>query len=224
MIMLSFIAIMMAAYLVGSIPTSIIAGKVLRGRDFDIRRHGSGNAGGTNVFRVLGWKPGLAVMAFDVVKGVVATLLVSHWQPFGAVYLNATVLQILAGMAAVCGHIWTIFAGFRGGKGVGTAGGMIIGLYPIAALLCFVVFILVVFFTRYVSLGSILAAVSLPLVLLLLPAPSPQTDSDVLFLFSLLVCGLIVYTHRGNIRRLLKGTENRFGKRRAPASMSPMHE
>lgn len=218
--MLSLIAALVASYLVGSIPTSIIVGKILRGRDFDIRREGSGNAGGTNVFRVLGWKPGISVMAIDVGKGVLATLLVSQWQPFGTVYLTATVLQILAGLAAVCGHIWTIFAGFRGGKGVGTAGGMIIALYPVAALICFVIFILVVFFTRYVSLGSLAAAVALPLVLLILPEPAQQGDADALFLFSLLVSGLIIYTHRTNIRRLLSGTENRFGKSRAlrPAS------
>lgn len=213
--LLSLLAVLALSYLVGSIPTSIIVGKILRGRDFDIRKEGSGNAGGTNVFRVLGWKPGVTVMAVDVGKGIVATLLVSQWEPFGKIFINPTVMQILAGLAAICGHIWTIFAGFRGGKGVGTAGGMIIALYPIAALLCFIVFILVVFFTRYVSLGSICAALALPLILLILPSASTQVDSDVLFLFSLLICGLIIFTHRSNIRRLLHGTENRFGKSRS---------
>lgn len=213
--LLSLLAVLALSYLVGSIPTSIIVGKILRGRDFDIRKEGSGNAGGTNVFRVLGWKPGITVMAVDVGKGILATLLVSQWEPFGKIFINPTVMQILAGLAAICGHIWTIFAGFRGGKGVGTAGGMIIALYPIAALLCFIVFILVVFFTRYVSLGSICAALALPLILLILPSTSTQVDSDVLFLFSLLICGLIIFTHRSNIRRLLHGTENRFGKSRS---------
>jgi glycerol-3-phosphate acyltransferase PlsY len=213
----SLIAVLAASYLVGSIPTSIIAGKILRGRDFDIRKQGSGNAGGTNVFRVLGWKPGITVMAIDIGKGVLATLLVSHWRPFGVINPNETVVAILCGIAAVCGHIWTIFAGFRGGKGVGTAAGMIIALYPIAAVICFVVFIVVVFFTRYVSLGSMTAAIALPVVLLVLPT-SAEVDSDVLFLFSLLVSGLIIFTHRGNIRRLLNGTENRFGKRRPSPS------
>jgi len=214
----SLIAVISASYLVGSIPTSIIVGKILRGRDFDIRKEGSGNAGGTNVFRVLGWKPGITVMAIDVLKGVAATLFVSQWQPFGTIFLSQTVLQILCGIAAICGHIWTIFAGFRGGKGVGTAAGMIFSLYPIAALICVVVFVLVVFFTRYVSLGSMCAAAALPLTLMLLPSPSPNIDEDVLFLFSILVSGLIVFTHRSNIRRLLNGTENRFGKSRAPTS------
>lgn len=210
----SLLAVLALSYLVGSIPTSIIVGRILRGRDFDIRKEGSGNAGGTNVFRVLGWKPGLTVMAIDVGKGVLATLLVSQWEPFGKIFLSPTVMQIISGLAAICGHVWTIFAGFRGGKGVGTAAGMIVALYPIAALICVVVFILVVFFTRYVSLGSICAALALPLVLLILP-PSTEVDTDVLFLFSLLVSGLIVFTHRSNIKRLLSGTENRFGKSRA---------
>jgi glycerol-3-phosphate acyltransferase PlsY len=214
----SLIAVLSASYLVGSIPTSIIVGKILRGRDFDIRKEGSGNAGGTNVFRVLGWKPGITVMAIDVLKGVLATLLISQWKPFGHIPPNDTVLQILAGLAAVCGHVWTIFAGFRGGKGVGTAGGMIIALYPIAALICFLIFIIVVFFTRYVSLGSIIAAVSLPILISLWPPPPPR-DAEALIAFSLLVSGLIIYTHRSNIRRLLSGTENRFGKSREPASM-----
>jgi len=214
----SLITVLAASYLVGSMPTSIIVGKILRGRDFDIRQEGSGNAGGTNVFRVLGWKPGVTVMTIDVAKGILATLLVSQWEPFGTIYLNATVRQILAGLAAVCGHVWTIFAGFRGGKGVGTAGGMIIALYPIAALICFVIFVLVVFFTRYVSLGSMIAAVSLPLVLLILPSQEQKVDADTLFIFSLLVSGLIIFTHRSNIRRLLSGTENRFGKSRPQTS------
>lgn len=210
--MWSFIAVLAASYLAGSLPTSIIVGKILRGFDFDIRREGSGNAGGSNVFRVLGWKPGVAVMVIDVGKGMVATLLIAQWRPFGPVFASITVVQILAGLGAVCGHIWTVFAGFRGGKGVGTAGGMIIALYPIAALICFVIFLVVVLLTRYASLGSLVAAVSLPLVLVILPAPV-RADAEVLLFFSVLVCALIFYTHRANIRRLLNGTENRFGRR-----------
>lgn len=216
--MWSFVAVLVASYLVGSVPTSIVVAKFLRGRDFDIRREGSGNAGGSNVFRVLGWKPGVAVMAVDVGKGILATWLVAQWRPFGPVDVAFTLVQILAGLAAVCGHIWTMFASFRGGKGVGTAGGMIIALYPVAALLCFLIFLAVVLLTRYASLGSLTAAVSLPLVLLLLPSAPPPADAKLLLLFSALVCGLIFYTHRANIRRLLNGTENRFGRNRATAA------
>ncbi|NUO84168.1 glycerol-3-phosphate 1-O-acyltransferase PlsY [candidate division KSB1 bacterium] len=212
--MLSFVTVVIVSYLVGSIPTSIIVGKILRGTDFDIRKEGSGNAGGTNVFRVLGWKPGIFVMAFDALKGFAATLWISHWQPFGPSHIDESVLPIICGIAAVVGHIWTIFAGFRGGKGVGTAAGMIVALYPIAALICFAVFVGVVYLTRYISLGSMTAATCLPIVLLLGEKIFRQEVPDAMFQFSLALTVLIFYTHRQNIRRLLAGTENRFGQKR----------
>ncbi len=215
--MLTLMAVLLFGYLVGSFPTAILVGKVLRGWDFDIRSEGSGNAGGTNVFRVLGWKPGLIVTVIDVFKGLAATLWVSQWQPFGTAYIDVTVMSILAGLAAVCGHIWTVFAGFRGGKGVGTAGGMIIALYPIAAVVCLAIFVGVVYLTRYVSVGSIVAALSLPIVLALMQVWFQQDIPDALFEFSFLVSVLIIYTHRKNIRRLIEGTENRFGKPRTAA-------
>ncbi|NUM77872.1 glycerol-3-phosphate acyltransferase, partial [candidate division KSB1 bacterium] len=115
--MLSFLIVLLAGYLVGSFPTAIIVSKILRGKDFDIRTQGSGNAGGTNVFRVLGWQAGLVVMLVDVFKGFVATYWISKWQPFGVPYIDETVMPIITGVAAVLGHIWTVFANFRGGKG-----------------------------------------------------------------------------------------------------------
>jgi glycerol-3-phosphate acyltransferase PlsY len=212
--MLTLIAVLLLGYVVGSIPTSIIVGKILRGWDFDIRNEGSGNAGGTNVFRVLGWMPGLVVTIVDVFKGVAATLWAPTWQPFGNAYVDPTVLPILTGLAAVFGHIWTVFAGFRGGKGVGTAGGMIIALYPWAALICLVIFVIVVYATRYVSVGSMTAAISLPVVLWLMQVFLKKEVPDALFQFGIFVSILIVFTHRKNIRRLIEGTENRFGKSR----------
>lgn len=212
--MASLVVILGLSYLIGSIPTSIITGKVLRG--IDIRDYGSGNAGGTNVVRVLGWKPGIFVMTVDVVKGFVATYFVSQIRVFGPVPLDPVALKLLAGFAAVFGHIWTVFAQFRGGKGVGTAGGMIIALFPVAAAICFVVFLVVALISRYVSLASISAAVSLPIVLLILRRGFGYDVPAVLFVFSLFATGLIVYTHRSNIRRLLEGTENRFGSSRTP--------
>lgn len=214
--MVSLVVILLLSYLIGSIPTSIITGKVLRG--IDIREHGSGNAGGTNVFRVLGWKPGVFVMAVDVLKGFVATYYVSKLQVAGPVPINLLAVQLLAGFAAVFGHIWTVFAGFRGGKGVGTAGGMFIALFPLAALICFVIFLTVALTSRYVSLASITAAISFPIVLLILNLLFQYELPVVLFLFSLFASGLIVYTHRSNIRRLLQGTENRFGKPRTTSA------
>jgi glycerol-3-phosphate acyltransferase PlsY len=212
--MLTLITVLLLGYLVGSFPTAILVGKIVRGWDFDIRKEGSGNAGGTNVFRVLGWKPGLFVMLIDVFKGVAATQWVSQWQPFGTGYIDATVMPVLTGLAAVCGHIWTVFANFRGGKGVGTAAGMIIALYPVAAIICLAIFIVVVYFTRYVSLGSMIAALSLPVVLWMMQVLFNNEVPDALFQFSILVGVLIVFTHRKNIRRLIEGTENRFGKPR----------
>ncbi|MDZ7266985.1 MAG: glycerol-3-phosphate 1-O-acyltransferase PlsY [candidate division KSB1 bacterium] len=215
--MLSFLLVLFAAYLAGSFPTAILVGRLLRGSDFDIRNEGSGNAGGTNVFRVLGWQAGLAVMLVDVFKGFAATHWISRWQPLGTPHIDATVLPIVAGVAAVLGHIWTVFAGFRGGKGVGTAAGMILALYPLAALVCLVIFIVVVYATRYVSLGSMLAAVSLPVVLLLVQKFTRQEIPEAHFQFSLALAFLIVFTHRKNIQRLLAGTENRLGGRKPAA-------
>jgi glycerol-3-phosphate acyltransferase PlsY len=212
--MLSFLIILLAGYLAGSLPTAIIVSKILRGKDFDIRNEGSGNAGGTNVFRVLGWQAGLVVMLVDVFKGFAATRWISQWQPFGAPYIDETVMPIVTGIAAVLGHIWTVFAGFRGGKGVGAAAGMIVALYPLAALVCLVIFVAVVFATRYVSLGSMIAACALPVVLLAGQKMWRQEIPEAHFQFSLAIAFLILFTHRQNIQRLLAGTENRIGSKK----------
>ena len=210
--MLTLIVIVLLSYLVGSIPTSIIVGKILRG--IDIREYGSGNAGATNTFRVLGWKAGVFVIAVDIGKGVFATLVISKLNLTGVPLLASTLLQIIAGVSAVCGHIWTVFAGFRGGKGVSTAAGMIIALYPIAFLICIAIFTIVLFTTRYVSVSSMIAAVSLPIVFVVLQQIGHQPVSSPLLVLSLIMAGLIIFTHRANIRRLLNGTENRIQRLR----------
>ncbi|MFQ5639832.1 MAG: glycerol-3-phosphate 1-O-acyltransferase PlsY [bacterium] len=209
--MISLIVIILLAYLVGSFPTSIVAGRIMR--RIDIREHGSGNAGGTNAFRVLGWKAGLTVALIDVGKGVLATLIVSkiRLDPIPA-YFDVIHIQLLAGCFAVIGHVWTVLAKFRGGKGVATGAGMIIALFPQAALICFLIFLTLVLTTRYVSLGSIAATSSLPIVLMLLDRLFGQSVPRSLYVFSIFVSGLIVFTHRSNIRRLIDGTENRFKK------------
>lgn len=212
MIVLNLLAIALTGYLLGSIPTSILAGKLLKG--IDIREHGSGNAGATNVFRVLGWKAALAVMLVDVGKGVVATLFAPKIL-FVTISFNFVYLQLLAGLVAVLGHIWTIFAGFRGGKGVGTAAGMLFALYPIAGLVCLGIFLAVAFSTRYVSLASLSAAMALPIVLALLVKVFDKEVAQPLQVFSILIALLIIFTHRSNIQRLLSGTENRFGQKPA---------
>ncbi len=197
--------ILLLSYLAGSIPTSVLIGRLFFRKD--LREHGSGNAGGTNAFRVYGWKGGIPTMIVDVGKGVLATLLISRLPaPAG---VPREVLQLAAGSAAVVGHIWTVFAGFRGGKGVGTAAGMVASLYPLALLLCLPVFAVTLLIGGYVSVASMAAAVSFPLLLLGIDALGIQEVSPVLFWFSIPVALLIIVTHRSNIRRLVAGTENR---------------
>ena len=207
--MLSIFTIIVLSYLAGSIPTSIICSKLFRG--IDIREHGSGNAGGTNAIRVLGWKIGVFVMLIDVGKGVLATLLISQIR-IDAVDLSTNIVQIIAGMSAIFGHIWTVFAGFKGGKGVGTAAGMLFSLYPIAGVVCLGIFFLVLATTRYVSLSSMSAAVVFPILVLLFK--DWRGYSDELIYFAVFIAVLIVFTHRSNIKRLLKGEENKAGRKK----------
>ena len=206
-----FILVLFLSYVTGSTPTSIIVGKVFKG--IDIREHGSGNAGGTNVFRVLGWKPALVVVIVDVFKGwlppaIFAVHFIDHMP-----VPDLGLIQILCGFTSVLGHTYTIFAGFKGGKGVGTLGGMLIALFPIALPLCLFVFALTLIITGYVSVGSILASASLPVFLLILPVVSSISPPSLsLLVFSLLVPWFIIFTHRSNITRLRSGEENRFEK------------
>ncbi len=193
------------SYLFGSFPTAIIAGKLLK--KIDIREHGSGNAGATNVLRILGWKAALVVLLIDMLKGFIPVF----WLTAIITGQGDTTIyyQILAAFAAIAGHIWTIFAGFRGGKGVGTAAGVFLGLAPAALLIALAAFIIVVAITRYVSLGSLLAALVFIATELIqrfvfhLPVP------DVLLIVSGLVVILIWYAHRANIGRLLAGNESK---------------
>lgn len=196
------------AYLLGSFPTAILVGKWSRG--IDIRQHGSGNAGGTNVFRVLGWKLGVFVMLVDMLKGLAATVFISQITWFGTPELSENLLKIVAGTFAIVGHIWTIFAGFKGGKGVGTAAGFLFGLIPIAATVGLVVFFTIFFLTRYVSLGSMVAAVSIPSTLLFQRFFLAEPIDPILITITVLLAALIIFTHRSNIGRLIKGTENRI--------------
>ena len=204
------ILLLFLSYVTGSIPTSIILGKLVKG--IDIREHGSGNAGGTNVFRVLGWKPALVVVIIDVFKGWLPTAVYSTSIFNNLPITDVGVLQILCGFAAVLGHTYTIFAGFRGGKGIGTLAGMLIALYPIAFPLCLLAFIVTLILTGYVSLSSIMATVSLPIFLFVLPIFGIEQSSLSLLIFALLVPWFAIYTHRSNIVRLREGTENRFEK------------
>lgn len=214
--MISLGLIILLSYVVGSIPTSIILSKLSHG--IDIREHGSGNAGGTNVARVLGWKAGILVILVDILKGYVATQLIPKLF-FGPIpfenrtsFEDFTVIQIIAGCAAIMGHIWTAFGGFRGGKGIATAGGVLAGLATIEMLVALGVFIVVFVVSRYVSLGSLSAALSLPVAMLLRHNVfhAELQGYHTLIFFTIGISLLLVYTHRENIRRLMAGTESRL--------------
>lgn len=206
--MLEFVIVLILSYLVGSFPTAIIAGKLLK--KIDIREHGSGNAGATNVFRVLGWKAGLIVLLIDMFKGFVAVYWIAQLIPSAENANMFSIYKILAGVAAIVGHIWTIFAGFKGGKGVGTAAGVFLGLQPVPVFICLLVFVGIVYRTRYVSLGSMTAALLLPVILLvqklILSKPVPVPD----IIIALLLAILIVIMHRENINRLVEGKESKL--------------
>jgi glycerol-3-phosphate acyltransferase PlsY len=208
--------IIILSYLVGSIPTSIIISKLAKG--IDIREHGSGNAGGTNVMRVLGWKQGLLVIILDALKGAFAVVVIARLHYGGLPFQNIspfddfTLVQIIAGIAAVIGHIWTVFAGFRGGKGIATALGMLIMIVTVDMLIAVGIFILVVSISKYVSLGSILAAISVPLTLVVREniLHDHIQSYGTLLPFVIAVSLLVVFTHRKNVVRLLNGTESKL--------------
>jgi glycerol-3-phosphate acyltransferase PlsY len=196
------------AYLLGSIPTSVWVGKAFHG--IDVREHGSGNAGATNVIRVLGWKTGIPVMIVDVGKGWLAASLPIFFkiaEPESGVLIS---LQIIAGLAAIIGHVFPILAGFRGGKGVGSTFGVLLSLHPLLTLSCLGVFLLALFITRYVSVSSMSAGVAFPILLFTVFG----TPSLTFKIFSVFVGVALILTHRKNIERLLKGEESKFTGRK----------
>lgn len=217
---MEILLIILVSYLLGSIPSAVIISKVFFG--FDIRQKGSGNMGSTNTFRVLGWKAGVIVQVLDILKGVAAVMLAVKIFNGALPFPNATgfeditVVKTIAGVAAVIGHVWTAFAGFRGGKGINTALGMLIGIAPVELAVAVGIFLLVVFASGYISLGSILAAVSLPTTMVV-RYNIFHVDIEgyhTLIFFCIGLAALIIYTHRANIRRLAEGRENRFNRLR----------
>ncbi|MGQ9642395.1 MAG: glycerol-3-phosphate 1-O-acyltransferase PlsY [Ignavibacterium sp.] len=208
--------IIVLSYLVGSIPTSIIISKAVKG--IDIRNYGSGNAGGTNVMRVLGWKHGVLVIILDALKGAIAVVLVARLHygvlPFQNVspFDDFTLVQIIAGISAVIGHIWTVFAGFRGGKGIATALGMLLMIITVDMLIAVGIFLIVVSISRYVSLGSIVSAMAVPLSMIFREnvLNTHIEGYNTLLPFVIGVSLLVIFTHRKNLVRLLNGTENKL--------------
>lgn len=199
------IYLIILAYLIGSVSNATWISK--RFFHLDIREYGSGNAGATNTFRVLGTKVGTVVMILDMFKGVIAVKL-AYLLPFYAMPEHLTQLvnfQIGLGLAAVVGHIFPVWYDFRGGKGIATLFGMVLTIQPLVALICVGVFLLMLFLTKYVSLSSILAGVAFPLLLIFI-----FREHELLYkLFAIATALLVILTHQKNIHRLLQGTENK---------------
>ena len=208
--MIELLILLLISYITGSFPTSIVITRVIK--NIDIKKHGSGNAGATNVFRVLGWKYAIFVLAFDILKGWLPTAVYATIIFQQLPVPDQGLVQILCGFAAVIGHIFPIFSGFKGGKGVGSLIGVLLALYPLVFPLCLLIGVAVITTTGYVSLGSISAAIALPIIILILPKLGLISPNLSLIVFSLLVPWLIIFTHRTNISRIRNGTENRFEK------------
>ena len=199
---------LIASYLLGAIPTSYLAARFFGG--IDLREHGSRNLGATNLYRVLGWRFALPVALFDAAKGFIPVALfaprASPTQLFG----------LVCGMMAVLGHAYSAFVRFKGGKGVATAAGVMLALTPLALGASFAVWLVLVVVTGYVSLGSIASAAVFPVAVQLLDPP----DQPAILWLDVVVALGIIWLHRANIGRLLKGTENRFGRHAAPSGGS----
>jgi acyl phosphate:glycerol-3-phosphate acyltransferase len=198
------------AYLLGSIPTAVWVGKLFFG--VDVREHGSGNAGATNTLRTLGKTAGFSVLIIDFLKGFAAASLVLNDQTLvagTAEYLN---MQMLYGALAVVGHVYPVFAGFKGGKGIATLVGLITALSGWLALCCFITFVIIVSITKYISLGSMLSAILSPVFVGIIYSWQQPT----FLYFCIAIAVLVVYTHRANIGRLRAGTESKFSLTKKP--------
>lgn len=197
-------SLLLFAYLLGSASGSLLLGRM---RGVDIRQHGSGNAGGTNAFRTLGWKFALGVALFDIGKGVLATWIALRYAPVG-MPLSVTVHGYLAAAAAVLGHVWPVWHGFRGGKGAATAVGGLLVLWPWSIPVLLFAWIVVLTTTGYVGLATVVAGVCLPLLAWMTDAEPPR------LLFCIGVALFMAFTHRSNLQRLWRGDESRFERAR----------
>lgn len=204
---MDFLVFSLIAYLLGSIPSAVWIGQKYYG--VDVRTEGSKNAGATNTFRVLGKKAGIIVLLMDVAKGVLAVTLPVIFNALGTFnWSNNEVIhvQLLAAILAILGHVFPLFAGFKGGKGVATSLGVIVAIHPMTALVCFLLFFIVFLIFNYVSLGAIFAAIAFPLVIQFV---FKETDFW-LNLFSVVLGVAVIVAHKKNIKRLIKGEENKM--------------
>jgi|TARA_B110001452_G_scaffold267497_1_gene277671 glycerol-3-phosphate acyltransferase PlsY len=203
MIELEYIYFILIAYLLGSFPSAILIGKIFY--KIDVREFGSGNAGATNTFRVLGKKAGLPVLFLDVLKGFLSVNLIAFLDLIPFSIDGIFELQLTFGIAAVIGHLFPVFTGFRGGKGIATLLGILIGIHPTAAICSSLVFIIIFLIFKFVSLASIIASLSFPILIYLLSDSTPNS----LIIFSIFVPILSLITHQKNIERLVRGEETK---------------
>ncbi|MCM8790811.1 MAG: glycerol-3-phosphate 1-O-acyltransferase PlsY [Candidatus Omnitrophica bacterium] len=199
--MMSLFGSVLLAYLIGSFPTSYLLTKALKG--IDIRQVGSKNAGATNVLRTVGKLPALFTLSIDIIKGVIVVTAVADFFYQRDIDLDSYFYRGLMGLVAVCGHVWPVFLKFKGGKGVATTLGVALGLTPLALIPSFIIWVLVFYLTNYVSLASIMSLLLFPIVACILDYPFYT------IIFSVVICSLSIYKHKENIRRLLKGDENK---------------
>lgn len=208
--MLKTILLLLVSYLLGSIPFSILISKFFK--KIDIREYGSKNPGASNVFRVVGPLPGFIVLILDIAKGFAAVFFLTKFLAEGTA-INPVYLQLLAGVSVILGHIFSIFVKFKGGKGIAVGAGALLALIPVELILAVLVFAFMVGITRYVSLGSLSAAVFISLSLIVERYILKQNQPFILILTCLILTLLVFYTHRENIKRLLNGTEHKIGQK-----------
>jgi acyl phosphate:glycerol-3-phosphate acyltransferase len=191
------------AYILGAIPFSYLLGKMLKG--VDIRKVGSCNVGATNLMRNAGRPIGIAALILDILKGVIAVTIIADMFYSSSMAVNLYMFKVILGISVVSGHMWTVFLRFKGGKGVATTIGVLTGISPIAILLGLLVWLLFALFFRYVSLASVAMALSLPVLMFFLKQPEEY------IVLSLVLCGFIIYKHRSNLVRIVKGMEYKIG-------------
>ncbi|MBN1416409.1 MAG: glycerol-3-phosphate 1-O-acyltransferase PlsY [Bacteroidales bacterium] len=197
------VAVLILAYLLGSIPTSVWLGKWFFG--IDIRKHGSKNAGSTNAIRILGWKVGLVVLAFDIFKGWLAVSLIHLTQFYIPETGKYITFQLMLGVAAILGHIFPVYVGFRGGKGVATLFGLVLAINPEPTLICAGIFVITLIITKYVSLSSMIAGFAFPVMVIFVFKETTMS----LVIFSLIIAVLLLFTHQKNLERLLRHEERK---------------
>ncbi|MDR9416077.1 MAG: glycerol-3-phosphate 1-O-acyltransferase PlsY [Gracilimonas sp.] len=213
--MVSLFAVLFISYILGSVPSSLWVGQIFH--KMDIRNFGSGNLGTTNAFRNLGWKSGVSVLFLDFMKGFIPSFWIAMYAfeigsgPIAPPGWEADAfLKITCGLFAVIGHMFPVFANFKGGKGAATACGMLYGIEPISIGISSVIFILIVFVTRYVSLASMTASFIYPISLLVMRYGFDYYVDGSIIIFAILIASGIIYKHKSNITRLLNGTENKL--------------